>query len=150
MHACVMGKKSQTGCKAVGTIISEKAGIAVRGRANLYLRARRAVQITFLILTGIVLTTTFLGLTSYWAIILLIVSPLVTLLILGRFFCGWVCPVGTILDFVGIVFKRIRKSQEQKYEKSARAVIRRSVNSESATIRFLMTATCGLPAPGSM
>ena len=109
----------------MGTVISEKAGTAVRGRAKSYLRARRVVQITFLILTGILLTTTFLGLTSYWAIILLIVIPLVALLILGRFFCGWFCPVGTVLDFIGIAFKRISKNQERKYEKSARFWCRR-------------------------
>lgn len=105
--------------------MSERVGIAVRGRAKLYLRARRVVQMIFLILMGTVLTTTFLGVTSYWAIILLIIIPIILLVPLGRIFCGWICVVGTLSDYVGISFRKIRKSQEPKYFKSARFWCRR-------------------------
>lgn len=38
--------------------------------------------------------------------ILLAILMLVFTLILGRFFCGWICPLGTSLDLVGVLKKK--------------------------------------------
>ncbi len=35
--------------------------------------------------------------------------------LLGRFWCGYVCPVGTILDFFGIMYRKARTTSETKY-----------------------------------
>ncbi len=44
---------------------------------------------------------------------LLSLIPLSLTLIFGRFFCGWVCPMGTINHFLSWLFRRKRKRVEQ-------------------------------------
>lgn len=41
---------------------------------------------------------------SFWPAILLLILTLV----LGRFFCGWFCPLGTLLDLLGGPLRRVR------------------------------------------
>jgi polyferredoxin len=42
-------------------------------------------------------------------------------LVLGRFFCGWVCPLGTILDVVGVVWHG-NKEKELEHDEAWRRV----------------------------
>ncbi len=42
-------------------------------------------------------------------IILPVIGLLLLTLILGRFFCGWVCPLGSLIDLFDFLFKRVRK-----------------------------------------
>ena len=70
------------------------------------------------IATAITTHTVYRGL--LWSLILLVPT-----LFLGRFFCGWICPYGTLHHFVGWLFRnpeqraveanRYRKSQAIKY-----------------------------------
>ncbi|MFH1846489.1 MAG: 4Fe-4S binding protein [Candidatus Omnitrophota bacterium] len=57
----------------------------------------------------------------------LIFSGLMLLLtlILGRFFCGWICPLGTVLDLTGALNKR-------------RIILKDSVNKKLRKIKFLL------------
>ena len=64
--------------------------------ANSFFRASPLVLVSFLLSTG----------TFTW-ILLPGVVTLISSIILGRFFCGWICPLGTILD---LVTSRIRKT----------------------------------------
>lgn len=62
----------------------------------------------------------FLGFTLNWTNIIWIVIPTFIIFVaisflLGRFWCGFVCPVGTILDFIGIMYRRVREKPETKY-----------------------------------
>ncbi|HDS73983.1 MAG TPA: 4Fe-4S binding protein, partial [Firmicutes bacterium] len=50
-----------------------------------------------------------------WSLPLVVATMLV-----GRFFCGWVCPFGTILDLSNRVFSRFRKKNNDKIRPRAR------------------------------
>jgi len=54
-----------------------------------------------LLALGTVLTTRTLYSTLLWALATVLLT-----LVLGRFFCGWVCPFGTLHQFLGYVGKR--------------------------------------------
>ena len=56
---------------------------------NSFFRANPLVLVTFLLATG----------TFTWVLLPGLLT-LVFSIILGRFFCGWICPLGTILDLV--------------------------------------------------
>ncbi len=57
--------------------------------------------------TSIATHTLYKGLT--WSLVLLIPT-----LLLGRFFCGWICPFGALHHFVGWVFNTRNKAQRIK------------------------------------
>jgi len=57
---------------------------------------------------GTILTTHTLYAALLWALV-----PVVLTIILGRFFCGWLCPFGSLHHFVGYLANR-KKSAEQK------------------------------------
>ena len=48
-------------------------------------------------------------LTFWYRIILPIVGILVATLIVGRFFCGWVCPLGSLIDGLDLIFLPVRR-----------------------------------------
>lgn len=53
--------------------------------------------------------------TLAWSLILVLATMLV-----GRFFCGWMCPLGTILDLSNRVFSRFRKVRNDEIRPRAR------------------------------
>lgn len=52
--------------------------------------------------------TTFLASRVFFASFLLALITLVLTFILGRFFCGWFCPLGTLHQFFAWIFKRAK------------------------------------------
>ena len=105
----------------MGTVKSEKPAISIRDQAKRYIRARRASQILSpILLAGTVISIIIffnipLNLGSHTLIfiafyIFFLIFPALVILaiIFGRFWCGWVCPVGAILDLAGL--GKIRKS----------------------------------------
>lgn len=50
-------------------------------------------------------------------IFLLSLIPLVLTFIIGRFFCGWVCPMGAIHQFFSWIFHRKRKEKKEVHRK---------------------------------
>jgi len=68
------------------------------------------LQLDPLVAIGTLLTTHKLYAPLLWALATIILT-----IIVGRFFCGWVCPFGTIHHFVGYLGKR-RKSATEKIE----------------------------------
>jgi len=61
-----------------------------------------------LVAFGTVLTTH----TLYWPLLWALVTVGLTIVV-GRFFCGWVCPFGTLHHFVGYLGRRRKKVAEQ-------------------------------------
>ena len=68
------------------------------------------LQLDPLVAIGTILTTHSL----YWPLLWALVTIVLTV-ILGRFFCGWVCPFGAIHHFVGFVGSR-KKTAAEKIE----------------------------------
>ena len=66
------------------------------------------LQLDPLVALGTMLTTHTLYAGLLWA-----VGTLVLTIVLGRFFCGWVCPFGTMHQFVGWVGKRDRNVKDR-------------------------------------
>lgn len=66
------------------------------------------LQLDPLVALGTILTTGALYSGLLWAL-----ATVVTTILLGRFFCGWVCPFGSIHHFVGYVGRRGRPVSEQ-------------------------------------
>ncbi len=52
-------------------------------------------------------------LTVFWPAFIVLVLTLV----LGRFFCGWVCPIGTALDYVHVLFRPITRRTNNHWKK---------------------------------
>ncbi|AQT67021.1 Putative electron transport protein YccM [Anaerohalosphaera lusitana] len=81
---------------------------------NLFLAADPLVAL------GTVLTTH-----TFYAPLLLAVATIILTIILGRFFCGWVCPFGAIHQFTGWLANRKKKAakkiQLNKYRKWQKA-----------------------------
>jgi len=75
------------------------------------------LQLDPLVAIGTVLTTHTLYGPLLWALATIILT-----IILGRFFCGWVCPFGSLHHFVGFVAKQnkttAQKIQLNKYRKA--------------------------------
>ena len=105
---------------SMGTVRSEKLAKSIRERAKRYIRARRVIQILSpILLAGIIISIIILfsiplNLGNFTVIaiafyVFFIVFPALVILaiIFGRFWCGWVCPVGAILDVAGL--GKIRK-----------------------------------------
>ena len=99
----------------MGTVKSEKPAKSRREQAKRYIRVRRASQIISPILfTGILIFLIIffgiplnLGVQSVVVILFyvffLIVPVLVVLaIVFGRFWCGWICLVGSIFDLSGV------------------------------------------------
>lgn len=66
------------------------------------------LQLDPLVALGTVLTTGGLYLNLIWALVTVVLT-----LVLGRFFCGWVCPFGTLHHAVGVLGKRSRSLPER-------------------------------------
>jgi polyferredoxin len=66
------------------------------------------LQLDPLVAIGTILTTH----TLYWPLLWALVTIVLTI-IFGRFFCGWVCPFGSIHHFVGFLGKRNKKTPEK-------------------------------------
>ena len=64
----------------------------------------------FLQASPLVGLTTFLSTWSLGNALILGFVLLILSIVLGRFFCGWICPLGTTIDFSDKVFFRKRKS----------------------------------------
>lgn len=60
----------------------------------------------------LILLVNFLGTFKILPILLLSLIPLVLTLVLGRFFCGWVCPFGAINQFFSWLFKKSKKENK--------------------------------------
>lgn len=56
---------------------------------------------------------TLLGTHTLYRGLLWGLATIVLTLILGRFFCGWICPFGTLHQFVGFLGRRTRRVSEQ-------------------------------------
>ena len=68
------------------------------------------LQLDPLVAVGTVLTTHTLYRPLLWALVVIVLT-----IIFGRFFCGWVCPFGTLHQFVGFLGNR-RKTVSQKIQ----------------------------------
>ncbi len=66
------------------------------------------LQLDPLVALGTILTTGTLYANLLWALVTVILT-----LILGRFFCGWVCPFGTMHHAVGYLGKRSKTLSEE-------------------------------------
>ncbi|MCX5635596.1 MAG: 4Fe-4S binding protein [Planctomycetota bacterium] len=75
------------------------------------------LQLDPLAAIGTILTTH----TLYWPLLWALVTVVLTI-IFGRFFCGWVCPFGSIHHFTGFLANRTKKTSEKiqlnKYRKA--------------------------------
>ncbi|MDO8136671.1 MAG: 4Fe-4S binding protein [Candidatus Brocadiales bacterium] len=49
---------------------------------------------------------------QYWPAVILVLATVV----MGRFFCGWVCPFGTTIDLTDKLFKRQREKERRLYD----------------------------------
>jgi polyferredoxin len=68
------------------------------------------LQLDPLVAIGTVLTTHTLYRPLLWALVVIVLT-----IIFGRFFCGWICPFGTLHQFVGFLGNR-RKTVSQKIQ----------------------------------
>ena len=66
------------------------------------------LQLDPLVAIGTILTTHSLYAPLLWALVTIVLT-----VILGRFFCGWVCPFGAIHHFVGFVGSRKKPAAEK-------------------------------------
>ncbi|UCB46691.1 MAG: 4Fe-4S binding protein [Spirochaetota bacterium] len=76
-------------------------------------RIRQIVQFVFLALFIFLLVKALGGrvIGSFIPVLSMSIAALVLTLLLGRVFCGWACPVGTLLDWVR--FKRVKERKKQ-------------------------------------
>jgi polyferredoxin len=106
--------------KPMGTVESEKPAKSRIEQAKRYIRIRKASQI----IMPIVSTAIFIWLLIFFGVplnlgaqsfviilfyVFFVIFPVLVILaiFLGRFWCGWVCLVGSIFDLVGI--EKLRK-----------------------------------------
>jgi len=66
------------------------------------------LQLDPLVGIGVVLTSQELYKGLAWCL-----ATIVLTILLGRFFCGWVCPFGTLHQFLGFLGKRNRSAPEK-------------------------------------
>lgn len=100
-------------------------------------------QLDPLVAIGTILTTH----TLYWPLLWALVTVTLTI-VFGRFFCGWVCPFGSLHHFVGFLgrrrkklarkveLSRYRKAQKAKYYILAVLLIMAAFPSVSATLQI--------------
>jgi polyferredoxin len=67
---------------------------------------------TFFYFDPLLLLLNFIVTGKIIAIFLLSLIPLFLTLVFGRFFCGWVCPLGTINQFFSRIFKKSKKEKK--------------------------------------
>jgi polyferredoxin len=67
----------------------------------------------FLRLDPLIALTTMLASRAIHAALFLSLVLVAATLLLGRFFCGWVCPLGTLIDFSAKLFPRRKKLPEE-------------------------------------
>ncbi len=72
----------------------------------------------------LLLLLNFLATGKVMAIFLLALIPLVLTLILGRFFCGWVCPMGAVQQFFTWVFRTGKNNKKKKKEEVSRPLLK--------------------------
>ncbi len=77
----------------------------------------------FLRITPLVGITTFLSTWTFEAKLALGFIFLLLTLALGRFFCGWICPLGTLLDFSDKVLIRKSKHRPEKSYRSLKFIL---------------------------
>lgn len=70
------------------------------------------IQLDPLVAIGTILTTRVLQTGLLWAL-----AAIVLTIVVGRFFCGWLCPFGTIHQFVGWL-GRVKKQRTEKIERN--------------------------------
>ena len=70
------------------------------------------LQLDPLVAIGTILTTHTLYQPLLWALV-----PVILTILLGRFFCGWVCPFGSVHHFVGFLCNR-KKSPSQRIQRN--------------------------------
>jgi len=66
------------------------------------------LQIDPLIALGTMLTTRVLYSGLLWAMVMVVLT-----ILLGRFFCGWVCPFGSLHHFIGFLGRRRRPAHDR-------------------------------------
>jgi polyferredoxin len=67
----------------------------------------------FLRLDPLIALTTMLASRAIHAALFLSLALVAATLLFGRFFCGWVCPLGTLIDLSAKLFPRIKKLPEE-------------------------------------
>jgi len=82
----------------IGLVIFTTLRPAPAGTADIHLRA--PVRLFFLLDPLVALTNAIAGHALYRGLLLSLVI-LIPTLFLGRFFCGWICPMGTLQHWVG-------------------------------------------------
>jgi len=65
-------------------------------------------QLDPLVALGTILSTH----TLYWPLLWALVTVILTIIV-GRFFCGWVCPLGSLHHFVGLLARRNKKTPQK-------------------------------------
>ncbi len=85
-------------------------------------RLRQIVQIVFLVIFTFLLVKALFGrvLASSAPLLIMTLTVVILTLILGRVFCGWVCPVNTVLDrvhFTGAIERGARISERWRAAK---------------------------------
>jgi MauM/NapG family ferredoxin protein len=70
----------------------------------------------FFYIDPLLLLMNFLATGTIVKIFLLSLIPFFLTFVLGRFFCGWVCPMGTIHQFFSWLFARANKKKKKKEE----------------------------------
>ena len=68
----------------------------------------------FLQLDPLVGIGTFITTRTFYSGLIWCIATIVFTIIIGRFFCGWLCPFGTIHQFVGFLGKRNKPTQFQR------------------------------------
>jgi polyferredoxin len=93
------------------------------------------LQLDPLVALGNVLTTSTLYSGLLWAI-----ATIMLTIVLGRFFCGWLCPFGSIHHFIGYLGSRARSTKE-------RIAANRSMGSQK--IKYYILLALLSPAAGA-
>lgn len=78
---------------------------------TLYLRSRDVIMILSILIVGLHLSTPFSILHVFNILLLrpsssplwyaIVISTVISIIIAGRFYCGWLCPFGAISEFLG-------------------------------------------------
>ena len=90
----------------------------------------------FLQLDPLVGIGTFITTRTFYSGLIWCIATIVFTIIIGRFFCGWLCPFGTIHQFVGFLGKR-NKPTPKKAKLNA---YRRAQSLKYVILTFLLTA----------
>jgi MauM/NapG family ferredoxin protein len=72
----------------------------------------------------LLLLLNFLATGKIIGLFLLSLIPFFLTFILGRFFCGWVCPMGSVQQFFSWIFIRSKKKRKKKKEEADRKLLK--------------------------